>query len=97
MTNAQYKWVIALLVMIGLALVDINLDWAHRFGYGDWTPSLILFRIGSAAVYTEYGLKGVILGVIVPLCLFAVAAYMAFRLRLRSNLGAPVNRPGLFL
>jgi hypothetical protein len=86
MTNAQYKWVIALLVMIGLALAYINLDWTHKFGYGAWTPSLILFRIGSGAVYTEYGLKGVILGVVVPLCLFAMAAYMAFRLRLRGGL-----------
>jgi hypothetical protein len=55
MTNAQYKWVIALLVMIGLALACINLGWAHKFGYGAWTPSLILFRIGSGAVYTSSG------------------------------------------
>ena len=70
--------------MIGLALAYTNLVWTSKYGY-DWTPSVILFHIGIRALCTE-GVKGVILGVVVPLCLFAVAAYMAFRLRPRGGL-----------
>ena len=79
MTNAQYKWVITLLMVIGLALAYVNLRWTSHYGY-DWTPSVTLFHIGTRALCTE-GIEGVILGLLVPLCLFAMAAYMAFKLR----------------
>jgi hypothetical protein len=68
--------------VIGLALAYTNLVWTSKYGY-DWTPSVILFHIGIRALL---GVKGVILGVVVPLCLFAVTAYMAFRLRPRGGM-----------
>jgi hypothetical protein len=92
MTEAQHKVVIASLVVIGLVLAYVMLDWTSQFGHGDWTPILIiyetydpLFRVARWGLYTRYGVLGVILGVVVPLCLFALAACMALWLGLKDG------------
>jgi hypothetical protein len=92
MTEAQHKVVIASLVLIGLVLAYVMLDWTSQFGHDDWTPILIiyetydpLFHVARWGLYTRYGVIGVILGVVVPLCLFAVASYVALRLSLRDG------------
>jgi len=50
-------------------------------GYEDLDPFGHVERWG---LYTRFGAMGVILGAILPLCLWAVAAYLALRLRLKN-------------
>ena len=85
MTDAQ-KLLIASLVVTGLVLAYNLLDWTSQFGHDDWTPIVIFYGaydpLGHIA---QYGVAGVILGAVVPLCLFTVAAYIAFWLSLRDG------------
>jgi hypothetical protein len=92
MTDDQHKLVIASLAVVGLVIAYNMLDCTSQFEHEDWTPVLILYEdldplghIERWGLYTQYGEIGVILGVVVPLCLFAVAAYMALRLSLRDG------------
>jgi hypothetical protein len=92
MTDDQHKLVIASLVVIGLVLAYNMLDWTSQFEHDDWTPIVILYEdldplghIERWGLYTQYGIIGVILGTVVPLCLFAVAACMALWLSLRDG------------
>jgi len=92
MTDEQYKLVIALLVVTGLALAYNMLDLTSQFLHEDWTPILILYldldplgHVERWGLYTQHGVTGVILGVVVPLCLFAVATCMALWLGLRDG------------
>jgi hypothetical protein len=95
MTDAQHKLVIASLVVIGLALAYVMLDWTSQGTEHDgWTPIVILYEtldplshIEQWGLYTQHGVIGVILGVVVPLCLFAAAACMALWLNLRDGRG----------
>jgi hypothetical protein len=88
MTDAQ-KLVITLPVVIGLVLAYNMLDWTSQFGHDDWTPIIIFYgaydplgHIAYWGLYTQYGVTGVILGAVVPLLFFAVAACLAFWLSL---------------
>jgi hypothetical protein len=67
------------------------LDWTSQFRHEDWTPIFIVYEdldplghIERWGVYTQRGALGVILGAVVPLCLFAAAAYLALKLRLKN-------------
>ena len=91
MTDAQ-KLLVASLVLVGIVLAYNMLDWTSQFGHADMTPIIIFYgtydplgHIAYWGLYTQYGLTGVILGAVVPLCLFAVAAYMAFWFSLRDG------------
>ena len=91
MTDAQ-KLLIASLVVTGLVLAYNLLDWTSQFGHDDWTPIVIFYgaydplgHIAYWGLYTQYGVAGVILGAVMPLCLFTVAAYIAFWLSLRDG------------
>src|SRR5262249_46389735 len=92
MTEAQTKFTIALLVASGLALCYRMLDWTSQFQHESWTPVIILYEdldplshVARWGLYTRHGEIGVIFGVIVPLCLFAAAIYLALALRLRDR------------
>ena len=92
MTDDQQKFVIAALAVIGLLLAYFILDWTSEFRHPDWTPIFIFYEdldpfghVEKWGLYTQRGATGVILGAIVPLCLFAVAAYLFITLRLREG------------
>jgi hypothetical protein len=91
MSDDQQKFVIAALVVIGLVLAYYMLDWTSQFRHEDWTPIFIFYEdldpfghVEMWGLYTPRGELGVILGAIVPLCLFAAATYLALKLRLKS-------------
>jgi hypothetical protein len=91
MTDDQQRFVIAALVVIGLVLAYFMLDWTSEFRHHDWTPIFIFYEdldplghVEKWGLYTQYSDTGVILGALVPLCLFALAAYLALKLRLKN-------------
>ena len=91
MSDDQQKFVIFALAVLGLALIYYLLSWTSQFQHADWTPVFIAYEdldpfghVERWGLYTRYGQTGVIIGAIVPLMLFAVAACMAARLRLRN-------------
>jgi hypothetical protein len=78
-TDDQHKLVIASLLVIGLVLAYLLLDFTSQFRHDDWTPLVIFYgtydplgHIAYWGFYTQHGVLGVILGGVVPLCLFAV-------------------------
>jgi hypothetical protein len=90
MTDDQQRFVIAALVVIGFVLTYFMLDWTSQFRHPDWTPIFIFYEdldpfghVEKWGLYTQRGATGVILGAVIPLCLFAVAAYLFITLRLR--------------
>jgi NADH:ubiquinone oxidoreductase subunit 4 (subunit M) len=88
MNNAQRLSVIIALVVIGFVLAWLMLDWQN--GYGGGTRILIFYEEkhpvypNLTAYYGIYAVDGVsyvaavLLGMVLPLCLFAVAAFLAF-------------------
>ena len=91
MTDDQQKFLIAVLVVIGVVLAYFMLDWTSEFRHYDWTPIFIFYEdldplghVEKWGLYTQYSETGVILGALVPLCLFAVAAYLGLKLRLKN-------------
>jgi len=91
MTDDQHKFVIAALTVIGLVLAYFMLDWTSDFRHPDWTPIFIFYEnldpfghVEKWGLYTQRGITGVILGAVVPPCLFALAAYLALKLRLKN-------------
>jgi hypothetical protein len=94
MNYAQRFLVIASLVGVGLALAFVFLDWGEgafsslgggRIAivvlYRDPTPSMFGSGYG---LYTMHGVAGVLLGLIAPLCLFAVALFVALGTKARG-------------
>jgi hypothetical protein len=91
-TDAQITLVIAALVAIGLVLAYVMLDWTSDFQHGDWTPVFIVYEdldpfghVERWGLYTTHGETGVILGGIVPVCLFVVAAGLGLWLRVKDG------------
>jgi hypothetical protein len=91
MTDDQQKFVMVALMVIGVVLAYNMLDWTSQFQHEDWTPLFIFYEdldplghVERWGLYTQRGELGVILGAVVPLCLFTVAAYWALRLRLKN-------------
>ena len=84
--------VIATLVVIGMALAFLVLQWSDNFGGGD--PVFIFYKRPYSTIitehwgiYTRYGhsrLIGILLGIIAPLLLFAAAAFIALGAKWRS-------------
>jgi hypothetical protein len=69
-------------------LLHAGLD---QFQHEDWTPVFIAYEdldpfghVERWGLYTRYGVMGVIRGAVVPLCLLAVTAYLALKLRLKT-------------
>ena len=94
MIDDQQKFVIFALVLIGIALVYYLLSWTSQFQHADWTPVFIAYEdldpfghVERWGLYTRYGQSGAIFGAIVPLLLFAVAAYLAASLRCAAKAG----------
>ena len=92
MTDDQQRFVIAALAVIGLVLAYFMLDWTSDFRHPAWTPIFIFYEdldpfghVEKWGLYTQRGLTGVILGAVLPLCLFAVTAYLFITLRLREG------------
>jgi hypothetical protein len=84
MNYNQRLLVVAALVVIGVVLTVLMLNWGNVTGTGR-TPVLsfyvirkyeTLFADDVAGIYTRHGLPGILLGVITPLCLFALAAFV---------------------
>jgi hypothetical protein len=90
-TDGQQRFVIAVLMVTALVLAYNMLDWTSQFRHEGWTPIFIFYQdldplghVQKWGLYTQYGEMGVILGAVVPLCLFVIAAYWALKLRLKS-------------
>ena len=87
MTEAQRKLIIASLFVIGLMLAFIMLEWGTQWeGEGYRIPILVFYEVpipkysnltNEWGIYTDHGIAGVLLGVIAPLFLFAVGAFIA--------------------
>jgi hypothetical protein len=91
-TDTQIKLVIAALVATGLALGYVMLSWTSDFQHQDWTPVFIFLEdldpfghVERWGLYTTHGEAGVILGGIVPLCLFTVASGLGLWLRVKDG------------
>ena len=91
MSDDQQKFFIAALVVIGLVLAYNMLAWTSEFHHEDWTPIFVFYEdldplghVEHWGLFTPRGELGVFLGAVVPLCLFAVAAYLALSLRLKN-------------
>jgi hypothetical protein len=82
MNNTQRMLVIATLVVIGVVLAFLMLGWGSQFSE---TPIFAFYDRPNAkypnvtehvGIYTEYGIGGILLGVVAPLCLWAAAAFV---------------------
>jgi hypothetical protein len=89
MNTNQRLLVIVALVVIGLVLAIVMLDWSDQYRFGA-TKVLVFYERPDAqyrnltdemGIYTRYGVAGIVLGVVAPLCLFAVAAFVALGVR----------------
>jgi hypothetical protein len=70
---------IATLVGIGVVLAFAFLRWGEVWG------SYPIFDLREGyGLYTYYGIPGVLLGLIAPLCLFAAAAFVALSTKTRK-------------
>src|SRR5262249_40610663 len=85
MNSTQGLLVVASLLVIGLVLAIVYglvlaiIEWARVSLIADTKPILMVDRyIGLSA---RYGIAGIPLGVIAPLCLFAAAAFVALGTR----------------
>jgi hypothetical protein len=85
MNSNQRLLAIAALILIGLALAFLILEWGDGYGFGV-TRVLVFYErpdpqyhnlTDHMGVYTRYGIMGVLLGVITPICLFTAAAFIA--------------------
>jgi hypothetical protein len=89
MNDAQRFLVIIALVVIGFVLTWLMLEWGDGWGLvGD--PILVFYErplsqypnlTGQYGIYAVYGIShilGILFGVVLPLCLFASAAFLAF-------------------
>jgi hypothetical protein len=85
MNDNQRKLVIGSLVVIGFALAFVMLEWTTQWGMNS-TKVWVLYRspdpryptlIDEWGIYTRYGVVGIVLGIVAPLCLFATAAFIA--------------------
>ena len=87
MTDAQRKQIVAALFVIGLMLAAIMLEWGTQWeGDAARVPILVFYEAPNPkhsnltnewGIYTNHGVSGVLLGVIAPLFLFAVGAFLA--------------------
>jgi hypothetical protein len=88
MNKAQHILVIIALVVIGVVLAFLLLSWGDRYGGGH---TVLVFyeapipqypnltgRYGIYAAYEIPAIVGILFGIVLPLCLFAVAAFLAF-------------------
>ena len=83
MNIAQRQLVTYSLVVIGLVLAFVMLDWGYVHGH-QRTRVLAFYSEGSlgalsansVGIYTRHGVIGIIFGIIAPLCIWAVATYL---------------------
>jgi hypothetical protein len=90
MSDSQRLLVIAALVVIGVVLAFQMLEWSsggntriivfYEKPYPLY-PSVTLYM----GIYTKYGLAGILLGVIAPICFFAVAGFIALGTTWRTS------------
>jgi hypothetical protein len=88
MNKSQRLLVIAALVIIGAVLSFLMLDWQDG-----WKPGSSVFIFyeqphegyssGKEAwgLYTRFGVTGIMLGIVAPLCLLATAVFVALGMR----------------
>ena len=83
MTDDQLKVIIGSLVAIGIVLPLVMLNFGnyspfHQTGIISFASQGTMYGSSYWGIYTSHGLMGVVLGVIVPLCLLAGAAFLWF-------------------
>jgi hypothetical protein len=93
MNNNQRLFVIAALILIGVVLSFVILDGQDL--YFDSSTVVILYErpnplhpsvTDKIGIFTRYGkIAGVLLGVIAPLCLFAMAGFIALGAKWRRK------------
>ena len=92
MNDAQRLLVVTSLVILGLVLAILMLDWGSQYEtawgtkyYASPTRIFVLYQrqnprysllTDEMGIYTRYGVGGMLLGLIGPLCLFAAAAFV---------------------
>jgi hypothetical protein len=82
------------LVVIGVVLAFLTLDWGDQYTLGLNATKIFVFYeaphpryrslTNEYGIYTRFGIAGILLGVVSPLCLFAVAAFIARGARWRT-------------
>jgi hypothetical protein len=77
MNSAQRWLVLASLVGIGVVLPFILLEWLPASWAYPAGVKILTLPPAHLALYATNGIPGFLLGVIVPLCLFAAAAFIA--------------------
>jgi hypothetical protein len=85
MTKPQRLLIVASLVVVGLVLAFLMLGWGSQYDFLRATRVFVLYERQNVryrnlsdemGIYTEYGIVGILLGVIAPLCLFAAAGFV---------------------
>jgi hypothetical protein len=88
LSDSQRSLLIGALVLVGLVLAFVMLEWGtelERPG-GDTVPIVTFYDeynprypspIYRRGIYTRRGIPGVLLGLVAPISLFAAAAYIA--------------------
>ena len=96
MNHTQRLLVIASLIVIGLVLASVFLDWGDQYQYSFAQTAIKIFGFyegptpgyrnltSEYGIYTRYGIAGILLGVVAPLCLFAAAAFVALGMKARK-------------
>jgi hypothetical protein len=79
MNDSQRKLVVLTLILLGLALAVLMLHWSNL----PFADKVIVFY-GNSGIYTWHGMTGIVFGVVVPLCLFFVAACIALGAKARG-------------
>jgi hypothetical protein len=79
MNDSQRKLVVLTLILLGLALAVLMLHWSNL----PFADKVIVFY-GTSGIYTWYGMTGIVFGVVVPFCLFFVAACIALGVKGRG-------------
>ena len=94
MSQSQHNLVVAALVAIALALAFLLLQWSDQYDGRDLTKIVVFYTSPKPGysplksdwgIYTSFGLIGILLGVIIPLCLISLAAYVALGKTLRPT------------
>jgi hypothetical protein len=88
MNDTQRFFVVCALALIGLLIAFLMLDWGDNYYPvgANWVRVLVVYEEPNPyvptvpyrhGIYTQYGVPGIVLGVMLPLFLFGSAAFVA--------------------
>lgn len=90
MNANQRILVVSALCIIAAVMAFVMLDWSN----GGVTRIVLFYEARNPryptlvdywGIYTQYGVPGIVLGIVAPLCLLAVAAYIALGARHKNS------------